>query len=168
MDSLVADIRRTLIEGAIIPRDMLNDALRVTHAKLTAKETKFFSFKGRVIQTVNVDDHAIQLEAADKILSVAGLYAREREESAGMPTVAIETSPNGVVRLIIGAAQRPMMGTGIDALTPLSTTPHQSEAMALVEASLAEPLVEVPRVTKPRRVPVPPQILRILHDEIVD
>src|SRR3990172_8764773 len=76
----VERVRHEMLRGILVPREMVNEALAVTAAKLRAKETKFFSFKGRVIDTVQVEDHGTQLAAADQILSLAGLYAREREE----------------------------------------------------------------------------------------
>jgi hypothetical protein len=42
--------------------------------KLHAKETKFFTYKGKVITQVDVDDHAIQLKATELIGKALGMF----------------------------------------------------------------------------------------------
>lgn len=108
----VERVRHEMLRGILVPREMVNAALQTTYAKLQAKETKFFSYKGHVTQKAEVDDHGTQLAAADQIFSLAGLYAREREERAGTPGVALEIDPvSGVIRLIVGSAGPPELSS---------------------------------------------------------
>lgn len=86
-----------------IPEELLQRAFDKLDRKLEAKETKFFTFRGEVVEKVDVEDHATQLSAVDKILSMAGVYARERDSAPVAPTVAIEVDPvTGVIRLVVG------------------------------------------------------------------
>src|SRR5258706_3737734 len=99
----VEAVRHEMLRGILIPRDIVNHAIRKTVAKLDARETKHFAFKGRVIETREVEAHGIQLDAADKIFSLAGLYAREREARDATPSVSLEVDPHtGVIRLSVG------------------------------------------------------------------
>ena len=118
----VETMRRRLLAQVQIPQDMVNDALRTTHAKLQAKTTKFFSYKGKVVDEVDVEDHATQLAAADQIHSIAGLYARERDAKPAPPAVTVEWR-DGVLRLIVGGSDGP------EAL-PESEVPHVTRAIA--------------------------------------
>lgn len=86
-----------------IPEELLQRAFDKLDRKLEAKETKFFTFRGEVVEKVDVEDHATQLSAVDKILSMAGVYARERDAAPAAPTVAVEVDPvTGVIRLVVG------------------------------------------------------------------
>lgn len=100
----VERIRAELIETVRPPKDIVNKAFKKLEAKLEAKETKFFTFRGEVQQRVNVDDNAAQISAADKILSAAGVYARERDAKPPAPAMAVEYDPHtGVLRMVIGS-----------------------------------------------------------------
>jgi len=162
----VEHVRRALLEGVRIPADLVNRSLAVLSNKLTAQETKFFAHKGLVISTRNVDAHNIQLEAADKIISMSGLYGREKEAQVGPPTVVMEVLPNGVMRLVVGN-QPTALGAG-------TKTPTLVPIEAPVVGSPAEPFVmarrrdEPAQTQTPRRVPIPPSIWKIIHDEEVD
>ena len=101
----VERVRAELLSRVSIPDDLLQAAIDSVRKKLNAKETKFFTYQGQVVERVDVEDHATQLSAADKVLSIAGLYARERDQRPATPQVAIEVDPvSGVVRMIIGGA----------------------------------------------------------------
>lgn len=134
--------RAAMLAGVIIPPEMVNAAIEKVHSQLKAKTTKFFTHQGEVVQRVDVEDHTIQQSAADKILAMAGLYAREREASPPMPLVSVRIDPaTGVTTLVIGA-DTPM---DVDALSApagdargilqiesgasseTSSTPHQEE-----------------------------------------
>jgi len=111
----VERVRHEMLRGILIPREMVNKALLRTYEQLDAKETKFFSNRGTITQKVDVIDHATVAAAADKIFSLAGLYAREREERASTPGVALEIDPvSGVIRLIVGSpAPLELSATGV-------------------------------------------------------
>ena len=100
----VERMRALLLEEARPPHELLQKAFNKLDEKLNAKVTKFFPFQGTVISRVDVDDNATQLSAADKILALAGVYARERDAKPPTPAVAIEVDQvTGVIRLVIGA-----------------------------------------------------------------
>ena len=99
----VERIRSEMYKGVALPEGFLQKAIDKLNEKLTAKETKFFTHHGEVQQKVDVEDHGTQLAAADKILSIAGVYAREREAAPVHPTVTLEMdSTTGIVRLVVG------------------------------------------------------------------
>jgi len=159
----VEKIRHEMLRGILVPREMVNEALVTTYGKLRAKETKFFSHKGVVTMTRDVDDHSTQLAAADQIFSLAGLYARERESKNSTPGVALEVDPRtGVMRILVG-----------DSMPALAGYDPQIVELSSVEASPAEALVvnhahdEQP-VGSPRRRTVSPEVWKILSDEVVD
>src|SRR6266850_3591411 len=102
----VEAIRERLFKGVEIAPEMLNEALKVTRKKLSAKVTKFGYYKGEVVSRVNVEDHSTQLAAADQIYSIAGVYSRERDKVDRMPTIALEINPiTGVMKVIVGVPQ---------------------------------------------------------------
>ena len=160
----VEKVRQEMLRGILVPRELVNGALATVASKLVAKETKFFSFKGRVTDKREVDDHGTQLAASDQIFSLAGLYAREREQSLGPPQVAMEVdSRTGVVRLVVGS------------VLPALAEPPQTIELAPSTCSPAEQPVEArsldyaEQATSRRRVPVPfASMKRILLDELVD
>ena len=165
----VEKVRHEMLRGILIPRDMVNDALRTTYAKLQAKETKFFSYKGLVTQKKEVDDHGTQLAAADQIFSLAGLYAREREDRPSTPGVALEIDPvSGVIRLIVGQpAPLELSATGV--LGDMKELPPSglSEAEGFVEVPPSDGHVRPPSLKAPTPA-VSPTTWKYLEEEIVD
>ena len=100
----VEQMRALLIEHARPSADLLQKAYDKLEKKLEAKVTKFFPFQGTIVSKVDVEDHPTQMSAADKILALAGVYARERDAKPPTPAVAIEVDQiTGVIRLVIGA-----------------------------------------------------------------
>lgn len=158
----VEKVRHEMLRGILVPREMVNKALLRTYEQLDAKETKLFSFKGHVTQSVDIDDNTTRGLAADKIFSLAGLYAREREDRPTTPGVALEIDPiSGVIRLIVGSP----IQQAIDS-DPVEIKSLEREN-ALSEPSPAEhPVVSYPDV-EPRPT-VPNSAWKILHDEVVD
>ena len=171
-------MRKRMMERVAVPEEMLNDAIKKTHAKLQARTTKFFTFQGQVIERVDVEDHAVQLQAADQIYSLSGLYARERDSRPAAPTVAVEVdAKTGVVRLLVGipgglAPAAPMSAAeqeqpalvGHDSVIPLSGSslpPFSSDGH---DAVYEEPPAQVVRVA-PRRGELPDNIKKILFGE---
>jgi len=100
----VEGIRTEMLRGIRVPRKMVNAAIQKTYDQLEAQETKFFTYKGDVVSQKDVPAHEVQAQASDRILSMAGLYAREREATASAPMVAVEVDPvSGVIRLVVGS-----------------------------------------------------------------
>lgn len=101
----VERVRAEMLENIRIPQELVQEAIDKVKTKLNAKITKHFTHQGQVIEQVDVEDHATQLSAVDKILSMAGLYARERDAKPPTPTVAVEVDAvTGVIRMVIGDA----------------------------------------------------------------
>ena len=122
----VDQFRRALLRRVAIPEDLVEQALKVTHAKLFAKRIKYFSRKGVVTDERVVDDHATQLQAADQIYSLASLYARERDAIQPNNGVAIEfDQARGVLRIVVGET-RPAEHAQIQVVPAIvETTPKE-------------------------------------------
>lgn len=127
-------MRQKMFERVALPPDLLQKALRKLDMKLEAKETKFFSFQGQVVEKVEVEAHGAQLEAADKILKIANVYGRESDTKQVTPGVALEVDPRtGILRLVIGGANAPDEESrlpqdnaiGTDTSSPLEASPEQ-------------------------------------------
>ena len=100
----VERVRAQMLEGVRVPPELFQKAIDKIHSKLDAKVTKFFPFQGQVVSQVEVEDHQTQLAAAEKVMGIAGVYARERDAAPPQPQVALEVdSKTGVVRLIVGS-----------------------------------------------------------------
>ena len=103
----VDQFRRALLRRVAIPEDLVEQALKVTHDKLFAKRIKYFSRKGVVTDERVVEDHTVQLQAADQIYSLASLYARERDAIQPNNGVAIEfDQERGVLRIVVGETRQ--------------------------------------------------------------
>jgi len=132
----VEKVRHEMLRGILVPRELVNEALKTTASKLHARETKFFSFRGRVTDKRDVDDHAVQLQAADQIFSLAGLYSRERESLRSTPGVALEVDPStGVIRIVVGVVET-------QGALPVGPSPAEEcvEALALSRVAIEDEL----------------------------
>ena len=139
----VERMRAELLERVRPPADLLQRAIDKVHEKLEAKTTKFFTFQGQVVEKVAVEDHATQLSAVDKILSMAGVYARERDMRPPSPAIAIEVDPTtGVIRMVIGGDSQ-LGGPALGALA----SPEEPPILELPAAIGDEP-VEIVRVRR--------------------
>ena len=67
----VEHVRAQLLQEVAIPAGLFQKAIDIVDKKLTARKTQFFSFQGSVVDKVDVEDHATQLAAADKIFAIA-------------------------------------------------------------------------------------------------
>lgn len=103
----VERIRAELLRHTHVPAKLVERALGKLEAQLEAKETKFFSFQGKVEDSREVVDHHTQQSAADKILSAAGVYIKDRDAKPPAPSISLEyDSKTGVYRIIVGDALR--------------------------------------------------------------
>lgn len=154
----VERVRSEMLRGLLIPRDIVNEALKVTYNKLKATETKFFSNKGVVRDMKVVEDHATQLAAADQIYSLSGLYARERVPVQQTPGVALEVDPlTGVIRIVIG--------TSLQSALPTVEMPTLSEPSAVGETTKETfplPAEEVVTTHRRRKIPIPDAVWKII------
>lgn len=166
-------MRKQMYERVAMPPELLQKALRKLDKKLEAKETKFFSFQGQVVDKVEVEAHSVQLDAADKILKIANAYGRDSDVKRETPGVALEIdSKTGVLRLVIG-------GGAVDALEDNLHSDDDPRAIGQLEASpeqLSLPAFEPnghlipagddeeaePQVIKVRRNGVPTDVLKAL------
>jgi len=99
----VEQIRAAVRGQAMVPANMLADALKKTHEKLNAKETKFFAHQGEVVNTREVEADSIQLAAARLILEMGELLTKNTLVKPAPPTTTREIDPKtGVIKLHIG------------------------------------------------------------------
>jgi hypothetical protein len=155
-----------MLDAIAVPPDLLQAAIVKLRAKLDAKQTKFFTFQGEVIERVDVEDHASQLSAIDKIMAMAGVYVRERESVAAAPAVAVEVDPmTGVIRLVIGAGVRAVPHIEGDRNVAHNTGVPAQQAQPLALAAGADgdasPEAE-PEVVKVRRGGLPTDVYKAL------
>jgi len=100
----IQGVRKRLYKRLAVPPDILNHAFDKLRKKLDAKETKFFTHQGQVIEKVEVEDHATQLSAIDKVLAVGAAYAKESDNKSVKPTVGIRVDPRtGVIEVVVGS-----------------------------------------------------------------
>ena len=138
----VEKVRHEMLRGILVPRELVNEALKTTASKLHARETKFFSFRGRVTDKRDIDDHAVQLQAADQIFSLAGLYSRERESLRSTPGVALEVDPStGVIRIVVGVVET-QGALPVGPFPPVGPSPAEEcvEALALSRVAIEDEL----------------------------
>ena len=91
-------LQRTALRMAGFTADDLVLAMEKTRAALNANQVKVFNHEGRLIYSDPLVDHAIRLEAADRMMRmVPGMYAPKQEEQAqGSLTVEVITmAPDG-------------------------------------------------------------------------
>ena len=171
----VERVRAQMLEGVRIPSGLLQQAIDKVHSKLDAKTTKFFPFQGQVVDKVDVEDHATQLAAVEKILSMAGVYARERDAAPAVPQVALEMDPRtGVVRLVVGVgmAMTPSLHAAHDTRLPAELPPVVQEGhttLSAMSASVAKPgqqEEEIPQVVHVRKGNLPPAVFDALFGEL--
>lgn len=135
----VEQVRHEMLRGILIPRDIVNHAIRRTVEKLDAKETKFFSFRGKVVEKHEVEDHGVQLQAADTIFSLAGLYARDGEKRVAAPSFELSVDiSTGIIRLSTGSpatsGELPMASSaGAPELVESTIIEHAPQAPAPIE-----------------------------------
>lgn len=153
-------MRRRLYSRVQLPEDLLNKAIAKLYEKLDAKETRFFSYRGEVVATVDVEDHATQMSAIREITSMNDLHPRNNSAPATKPHVAVEIR-DGVLRLVIGETK-----TGEVGPTEELIIENQIPGVSALETPQVQPdePVESPIVIKKQRgVPVPPEILKVLY-----
>ena len=104
MASSVEGIRAEMLRGIRVPKKIVNAALQKTYDQLDATVVKHVTYQGHVVSTVETPAHEVQAAASDRIFSLAGLYAREKDAGTATPRVAVEVDPGtGVIRLVVGS-----------------------------------------------------------------
>lgn len=150
-------VRQKMLEGIIIPREMVNDSLAELHAQVKATRTFYFQKNGTVTDKREIADNGARLQAIDQTLSLAGLFKPDDRRSSGaqIPNFAIEVTPQGVIRIAVGSPS-------MNELNPAFTQP------SLGIPSDREPTV-IPAPAS-RRVEIEDMVNRYntILDEIVD
>lgn len=105
----VERVRERLLDGlTTIPSQLFDEALQTTRRNLNAKRRHFFAKDGHVIEHQDTDNPIAQLNAADQVYKILGLYAPVKEEANDPNSVVIETNPEtGVVTISIGGSRAP-------------------------------------------------------------
>ncbi len=169
----VERVRAAMLEGVRIPPALLQRALDKTAEKLDAKKTLFFTHRGEVVEKVDVEDHATQLAAIEKVLGVAGVYARERDAVGTPPSVALEMdTKTGIVRLVIGSAPladaRPAIVNGDASVLQLELPPGENLASGLPDSPasvLTSQEEDTPQVVKVKRGNLPADVHKALFGD---
>jgi len=81
---------------------MLERSLAKVSGLLEAKETKFFSFQGGVTDSREVDAHSIQIKAAELILQMSDLLARQQVKPQEKKIIVHVDPKSGAMYLVIG------------------------------------------------------------------
>lgn len=171
-------MRQVLLEGLELPKDLLQEAFNGLRRHLNAKKRKHFTFRGRLISSVDVEDTTAQAAAQDKVFSLAGLYARA-EARHDNTQVALEVdSKTGIIRLVVGGASGSpgsLASSDVPAIapeTPLALTPASptlSDELDddVVEYDTTESPVEFVRVPRGRdsKGKLPDEVRRILFGD---
>lgn len=129
-------MRRQWFDNVDMRPKLLEKALAVLEGKLEAKETKFFSFQGMVIEEKEVEAHGIQLEAATAIAKLADAFPKERSDVKATPQFALEIK-DGVFRLVIGGSDNSSREGDADEVTKLQLTADAGDP-ALVDNALSQ------------------------------
>jgi len=141
---------RSAIRGRVaVPAAMLQRALAKTSEKLDAKETKFFSHQGLVIDKKDVEAHNIQLRAAELILQMSDLLNRQVVKPKA-PKITLTVDPKtGTMRLVIADDIEDDIPEVLDVVRePLAVV----ESEEVTDEELELEYVKVPRGTLPAEV----------------
>jgi hypothetical protein len=168
----VETFRRHLLERVEVPPDMVTKALAKIDQKMDAKITKFFTFRGRVVSTVDVEDHSTQLSAAHETLGIAGLASREKEVVEKSPTVILEIDPvTGTMRLVVGTPSQAEITPPTRETIDVECSPVEQptlEGIKTEDFTIVEEPPELIPNAHPRLRRVPDKVWKILSDEIVE
>lgn len=151
--------RRMWADVTRLPAKLIERAFEKLESQLEAKETKFFTHQGEVREQVDVAAHAIQQEAAAKILKVADAFARDERKSS-VPQFRFEITPDGVFKLIVGSssemevpdASLALNGANVDNSNPLGNVDGHMLAQVPATASLGTNGVEAFEVEEPVQI----------------
>lgn len=130
----VPAVRAAMLEGIIIPREMVNDSLRELHEQIKAEKTFYFQKNGKVVDKRTTADNGARLQAIDQTLSLAGLYKPDdrRNSSPSVPNFSIEVTPAGVIRIAVGSSPAQLTS----APTPEISLPLENEPTVIQTESL--------------------------------
>lgn len=161
----VERVRAQMLEGVLLPKDLLQKAVDKAYEKLDAKKTQFFPFQGKIRDKVDVEDHQTQLAAADKIFAMAGVYARERDPAPSALQVALEIDPKtGIVRLIVGSIETSLSTVAV-APQVLEVPLAPSPGALAQNASPVEQFEREPEVIRVRQGNLSPKVFSALFGE---
>jgi hypothetical protein len=108
--SIQLRLPRALERAGYSVDQVLTEVFEKLHAQLDAKKTRFFHYRGVVLETREVEDHRIQLRAVVEICKILGFYPRasnsayesEPDGSAARPTTVVVRPSREAIEL--GAA----------------------------------------------------------------
>lgn len=160
-------IRRRLFTGAAVPPDLLKKALVRLDEQLDATKTELVTHKGEVKAREVFKDNAAVQGAIDKVLSMTGLYVKERDHRPTRDPVEVVVGADGVVRIRIGGGEA---GDEVAPILEITETPHghgstviDSVPVAVLPVSTSNtPLMKVRN-----RAPISPEAFKLLSDEEV-
>lgn len=87
------ELDQSILKAAgVTPEEMgmlVREAVTIAQEKFSAKETKFFTHQGQIVDTADVENHAVQLKAIDMVLKLANAYPKTKTDSGGPAKVTI-------------------------------------------------------------------------------
>jgi hypothetical protein len=86
--SIQLRLPQTLEKAGYSVDQVLTEVFEKLHAQLDAKKTRFFHYRGIVLETREVEDHRMQLRAVVEICKILGFYP-------GASNSACESEPDG-------------------------------------------------------------------------
>src|SRR5258705_4754733 len=97
---------RDQIRGRVrVPEGLLQEALDNLRSKLTAKETKHFSFQGSVIEKREVEALGIQMQAIELIAKMSELVTTQAPKQQAPRVEVIVDAKTGVMRIVISDSE---------------------------------------------------------------
>src|SRR5216117_347053 len=97
------DAIRAAIRGRpLTPKDITQRSLTKLAEKLEAKETKFFSHQGMVVEKREVEAHSIQMEAVKLVMTAAGLLNTTPMKPRQPRVTLTVDNKMGVMEIVIG------------------------------------------------------------------
>lgn len=95
---------RDQIRGRVrVPAELLQEALDNLKSKLTAKETKFFSHQGSIVDKQQVEALGIQMQAIELIAKMSELVTTQAVKPPEPKITVLVDSKTGVMRIVIGS-----------------------------------------------------------------
>ncbi len=146
---------RDQIRGRVrVPEGLLQEALDNLRSKLTAKETKHFSFQGSVIEKREVEALGIQMQAIELIAKMSELVTTQAPKQQAPRVEVIVDAKTGVMRIVISDSeedqdvQTKAVPSGLAEIEPQvleATATHVVQEVGDVSDEDFEKIIKIPR-----------------------
>lgn len=158
------DSIRAAIRGrAAVPAQMLENALMTIHKNMSAKEVKFFSHQGMVVEQREVEALAIQNRAAELVFQMSELLAKQETKNRPIKTTLTVDPKTGVMTLVIGDDSDDEVPETVEVIETTARPVYQQSALAepAVEEEITDEELELTYIKVPRGE-LPPEVREAL------